>query len=477
MKMKALTVVWVMAAVPAVVWGQLGANTAFNPLNGTQPGVHLEGVSVYSGYYSSGSPSGFEVPISSAFLPGPSAMTGVGATFGGSNSREKSTFTWSYSPSYFNLFYGNNQFSNNGSLDHRLSVSWTRKLGNKWILSASLNGFLANLEHLYFNPGVLSSVASLPTNFDDLAAAMLTGRFTDTQLASLLTGAAVQASPEQGYLYGNRIFNAAANVGLSWAPSERTSLSLVASGSRAQSANGLGTLGGASPSSTPYVMPQMTRAELALSWSYSLSPRTQITSEASAARVFSRFQQGYASEGNFSIGRTMSRRWFIRAMGGLGKLNYSQQTYAAPKVVEYLYGGSLGFKTRSQTFLVAYNRSLGDVYGLGSGSTGFATVAWSWRPPGSSWSLMANAGYQELNNPTFRNTTSWLGGAGLARSLGPHIFVTAQYTYFQLPADLKTPGLMRSNNGVSVGMTWSPSGYQVESESQSDTGNSPSEKK
>lgn len=470
--MKAAGTVWVVLLGVTAAWGQMGANTAFNPMNASLPGVHLEGVSVYSGYYSSGAPTGFEVPVSNAFLPGASAMAGVAATFGGSSSGEKSTSTWSYSPSYFNLFYGNNQFSNNGSLNHRLSVNATRKLWGKWTLSASVNGYLANLEQMFFNPSVFSSVASLPTNFDDLAAAMLAGKFTDAQLASLLTGAPLQASAQQGYLYGNRIFNAAATVGLSWAPSERTSVSMVAMGSRMQSVNGVGTIGGSSGGSGQTLLPQMTTAGVSVAWSYSLSPRTQIGVTASVNRIFSRIQQGYTSNGNFTIGRTMSRRWFVQGTGGVGKLNYSQQTYAAPAAVQYLYGGSLGFKTTTQTFLVSYNRTLGDVYGLGSGSTSSAMGAWNWRRPGSSWSLMADAGYQELNNLTFQNTRSWLGGAGIARSLGQHLFVSAQYMYFQLPANLKTVGVESSENGVSVGMTWSPSGYQSEPGNPSGSRNS-----
>lgn len=470
----AVGAIWAaLLAMPVVVWGQMGANTAFNPMNSTLPGVHLEGVSVYSGYYTSGSPQGFEVPVSSAFLPGASAMAGVAATFGGSSKGEKSTFTWSYSPSYFNMFYGNNQVSNNGSLNHMLNVSWNRRLGGKWTLSASVNGFLANLEQLYFNPSMLSSVAAMPTNFDDLAAAMLAGKFTDAQLASLLTGAPLQASPQQGYLYGNRMLNAAANVALAWAPSERTSVSIAALGSRMQSVNGVGTIGGTPAGSGQTLLPQMTTAGVAITWSYSLSPRTQIGVTASANRTFSSIQQGYASYGSFTISRTMSRRWFVQGMAGGGKLDYSQQTYAAPSAVQYLYGGSLGFKTATQTFLVSYNRTLGDSYGLGSGSTSFAMGAWSWRRPGSSWSLMANGGYQELSNLTFQNTRSWLGGAGVARSLGPHFFVTAQYMYFQLPANIRTAGSESSENGVNVGMTWSPSGYQSEGGSSSGAGTSP----
>ena len=147
-------------------------------------------------------------------------------------------------------------------------------------------------------------------------------------------------------------------------------------------------------------------------------------------------------------------------MAGAGKLNYSQQTYAAPSAIQYLYGGSLGFKANAHTFLVSYNRSLGDTYGLGSGSTSSATGTWNWRHPGSTWSVSAGGGYQELNNPTFSNTRSWLANAGVARALGQHFSMSAQYMYFQFPPNIKTVGVEGSENGVSVGLSWSPSQHQ-----------------
>ena len=451
---------WVVLASAPVVWGQTSAASFFNPMS-PEGGFHLTGVSVYSGYYSSGGTGGgFEMAVQNPFLSGPSAMAGIAASFGGSKSTEKSTFNWSYSPSYFNLFYGNRQFSNNGSINHRASVSWSRKLGSKWTWSMSLNGFLTNLEQLYFNPSVLSSVAAMPTTFDDLAAGMLAGKFTDAQLASLLTGAPLEASPQQGYLYGSRMFDAAASVGLSWAHSERTSVSIMATGNRAQSVNGVGTFGGASTRPGVLAWPQTTNAGVSVSWSYSLSPRTQIGVSVSSSRTFSRFQQGYASNGSVSIGRKMSRRWFAQATAGAGKLNYSQQLYAAPNSVQYLYGASLGFKTVAHTFLASYNRSLGDVYGLGSGSTSSATGTWNWRRPGSSWSVSAGGGYQEFNNQTFNNTRSLMANAGVAKELSPHLFLSAQYIYFQFPANMRAAGLESSENGVSVGMTWSPSQYR-----------------
>ena len=457
--MKAAGAIWVVMAAPAAIWGQTTAASFFNPLS-PEGGIHLTGVSVYSGYYSSGGVGGFEMAVQNPFLTGPSAMTGVAATFGGSKSTEKSTFTWSYSPSYFNLFYGNNQFSNNGSINHSGSISWSRKFGSKWSLNVSLNGLLANLQQLYFNPSVLSGVAALPTTFDDLAAGMLTGKFSDAQLASLLTGAPLQASPQQGYLYGNRLFNVGANVALSWAPTGRTSFSVAATGSRAESANGAGTVGGTSTGPAGSFLPAMTSATLALSWSYSLSPRTHVGVGISSSRTFSALEPGYASNGNVSIGRTMSSRWFLQAQAGVGKLNYSRQTYAAPSALQYLYGGSIGFKTQTHTFLASYNRSLGDGYGLGSGSTSAATGAWNWRHPGSSWSLTAGGGYQELNNLTFSNTRSWMANAGIAKALSPHFSLSAQYMYFQFPADIRAVGLESSEDGVSVALSWSPSQYR-----------------
>jgi len=448
-------------ALPLACWSQTGAASDLGPAAPLRGAVRVEGVSVYSSYYTSGSPSGFEAPISNAFLPGPSASSGAAVTIGGSTEGEKGSLFWNYSPSYFNLYYGNNQFQNNGSINHRASLNWSRKLGgsNKWTLNASANGLMANLEQLYFSAGVLESVASMPTNFDDLASAMLAGKFNDAQLASLLTGAPVQASPQQSYLYGRRVMSAAASLGLSWTPTGRTSFSLVATGTRSQSADGIGTAGGQTTQSTSAV-PQTTEAGLALSWSYSVTPRTQIGLVASSRRTFSQLEEGYASSGALSFGRTMSRRWFMEMRAGAGELTYSRQVIATPKTFQHIYGGSLGWKTSSQTLLASYDRSLGDVYGLGSNTTESATGTWTWRPMGSSWSASVNGGFQEFSNTTLINTRAWQASGGVARGVGTHVFVSIRYVYMQLPANLAKAGVRRTQNGLTTALTWSPARYQ-----------------
>ena len=112
---------------------------------------------------------------------GATATVGVAATVGGSKSGEKSSFTWSYSPSYFRLVYSERGNDDRGSLNHRGNLNWTRKLSRKWSMTANAYAFVANFEQLYFNPSTLTSVASMSISFDDLAAGMMKGTFTDAE--------------------------------------------------------------------------------------------------------------------------------------------------------------------------------------------------------------------------------------------------------------------------------------------------------
>lgn len=415
--------------------------------------IRVEGVTIYGGYYTSGTPAGFEIPTQSPFL-GPTAMAAATLTVGGSQTRERSSLTWSYSPSYFSTVYSSEGERRHGSVNHRFGMHWRRQLGQRWSFTTSANGLLASLEQLYFSAGPLTEIAALPTNFDDLASAVLTGRFTDAQLAALLSGAAAPSTAAQAYPYGNRLLNTSLNMGVAWAPTGRTTVSAVVTGSRTQRVSGTGTTGAdVSPGSS---LPQMTAATAMLSWSYSLSPRTQIAVQGTSTRSFSRVQQGYTSATNFSVGRVISRRWFLQLRGGGGAVTYSRQIYTKPRALQYVYGANLAFKTAAQTFLVSYDRSLGDVYGFGSAATDTGTAAWNWNRPGSGWSVSASASYQRLDNQIFHNTRSWRGSAGVARSLGRHMSLSWQYVYFRLPLDIQTPGMQRDQRGINVSLAWRP---------------------
>jgi hypothetical protein len=150
----------------------------------------------------------------------------------------------------------------------------------------------------------------------------------------------------------------------------------------------------------------------------------------------------------------------MQASVGAGKFNYSYQAYSAPSSLQYLGSASLGYKTRSHTFLGSYNRSLGDTYGLGSGSTSGATVAWNWRHPGSTWSVFSGFGYQGLANSTFHSPESLQGNAGLAKALSRQISMSLSYGYLRYPASITSAVGDSSGNAGVLSIYWSPSAYR-----------------
>jgi hypothetical protein len=161
------------------------------------------------------------------------------------------------------------------------------------------------------------------------------------------------------------------------------------------------------------------------------------------------------------MGRTMSTNWFLQGTVGAGVLTYLRQTVATKSNVQYTAGGSLGYKLRAHTLLGSFNRSLGDSYGLGAASTNAATAGWAWKAPGSSWSLSANFGYQQLSGSAVRGYESWRATGGIARALNAHVFMSVQYAYFTLPSNLVLVGeMLGAQSGVTMNLSWSPSQYR-----------------
>ena len=236
-----------------------------------------------------------------------------------------------------------------------------------------------------------------------------------------INGRSSCAIPRQGFLYGSRMFTGSARIGFVREKSGRTSVFVKLSGNRSQHVNAAGAPVG----SARLLIPQVTTTTAKVGWSYSLSPRTQIRADVYVTRTFSRLQQGYISVGSMSVGRTLSRRWFVHGSGGLGTITYSRQTYTTPHSLQYVFSGSIGYKTAGHTFVATYDRSPGDIYALGSSYTATAFAAWNWRRPGSAWTISAGSGYQELGNALFTNTQSWRANAAVARLLSRNLFLSA----------------------------------------------------
>ena len=444
-----------------LILGCLGAGTAaaqsgaagfFNPLSASRDGIHLYGVSVFGDYFSGGIP--FELPTASMLPTSNTPIVGGGsASLGWSRTRDGSSLAVSYTPS----FYVSSDQSVFNYLNGAISLSGNRKLGQKWTVSASVSGQVSSLQQTYFAANAFGLAASLPTTFDSLAGAMLSGTFTDAQLASALTGAAGHLLPEETYLYGQRFGSASAQAGLSYAPTGRSLFRISVSAMRTQHLS----FGQTTDAGATLTIPQTTSGSVSLGWGYSLSPRTHIGLDASTSRTFSRLLDGYTTQGAFSIGRTMSEHWFVQGRIGAGVATYTRQTVATPSNLPYTAGGSIGYKVRSHTLIASFDRSLADSYGLGSTSTDAAMAGWAWKAPGSLWSLSANYGYQRLNGGIERGNESWRATGGIARALSQHLFISLQYAYFTSPANLAAlAALTGAENAVMVGLSWSPSQYR-----------------
>ena len=433
---------------------QTGAGGFFNPLSGSRDGIHVYGVSVFAGYFSGGTPFGIPTDGSSLSTNSPE-VGGVSASLGWSRSREESSIAVNYSPS----FYASSDHTQLNLLNSAFSLNFHRKLG-KWSIDSGVNLLVSSLEQTYFAANAFGVAASLPTTFDGLSSAMLSGTFTDSQLAAALTGASARVSPEQTYLYGQRFGSVSARFGVSYHPTGRSSFHASVMATRVQHLNS-----GQTGDSSPSVIPQTTLGSVSLAWSYSLSPRTSIGLDASSSRIFSRLQDSYSSTGGFSIGRTMSEHWFVQGRVGGGTTTYLHQTVAMPgnatPGTQYTAGGSIGYKLRSHTLIASFDRSLADSYGLGSTATESAMAGWVWKAPGSMWSLSANFGYQRLLGGILLDSDSWRASGGIARALNRHVFMSVQYAYFTAPANLATlAGITGAESAITVGLTWSPSEYR-----------------
>lgn len=429
-----------------LLWGQPAMQDQRALAPTPKRGLQVYTVSAYAVYYSTGLPEGI------GFRPGlanlASDVGGGGSTrIGWMKSGERSDFSFMYAPSYT----GRVRYAAWNALNHSLSLNARQKLTPKWSLGFSVAGDLSNLAELLFSPTVFSNVASTSANFDDLAAAMLAGKFTNAQLASILTGAPLVESPARNLFYGDRMFMSALRASLSYSPSPRLSISLGAGGGRSQYVSDSQNIGAPG---YRYLVPSTTSGSANLTVSYSRSPRTQIGATVASSRILSSLQDTYVTTSTASLGRTMGRRWFLQIQGGVGVMNPVRQTFILPRGPQPIGGGSLGFRTFSHTFLGSYDRTVSDSYGYGAGSTSSVSAAWRWSRPGRGWSLEGSLSRQELQGSGFENLKSWRATAGLGRALAAQLALLTQYVYLGYSGRLENTPYSFSQSALRVSLVW-----------------------
>jgi hypothetical protein len=435
----------VLAAVAGCAQSTL---EALNPLEGRPNGLHLSNISLFGGYTSVSAP-GPDGYLSGAIPVGTNQVTGAELLLRWDRTGPRGGISFSYTPSYIAV-PGHSEWS---AANHALSFSWNRKV-HKWDAGFALNGTTTSSSEMLFSPSVLSKVTALDLTFEDLAAAMLSGRFTNNELASILTGAPLEVSPAQSLIYGSRVMSAGASATVSYSLSSRASFHFSGGLSRFQYFN---DRQGPESARNKALVPRNTSGNTNVGLSYSLTPRTNVGVDTSATRIVSAYEDAYALTARLAIGRKMGQRWFLNGYGGSSTTISRDKTAQLPQGAQYVAGGSVGFRMRSQTFVGAVDRTASDTYGLGAGYTLSTTGAWSWRRPGSAWTWSLSGGWQRVGGTSSVSVAGCQVASSLSRAVSRH--VSASFSYAHMTSEGGRLGVLQdlTMDAARFSLVWTPS--------------------
>jgi hypothetical protein len=411
--------------------------------SGEMAGLQFYGVSVFSGYSTSAYPVGQSIQPGASSIGG-DTIYGASASMGFQRHRERMNFSVIYSPSYG----GQVHYSNLNSLNHTLLINGSRKFSQKWTVSLSGSGQDISLTEFLFNPSSLAVRSQVPLTFDDLAASFAVGQFTNSQVASMLTGSYPPQSPTQSLLYGYKTLSYSAQASLVYTYSARLSFHVSSYAAGSQPINNSGQVSGT------YLVNHMIGATGGVSMSYSLSSRTQLGLNLEETRQINHYQGAYLSTASASIGRKMGEHWFLNLNGGYYYTRETKQVTSLPSN-QVVGGGSLGFKTYQHTFTASYERTSTNSYGI-IGTVTMVGSSWSWHHPGSGWALMASFSEEQTRNTGFVSLSAWQAASGLTRKITDRSTLTAQYAFLRgnsiysgVPANLAV-------HSVRLSVGWSP---------------------
>jgi hypothetical protein len=386
-------------------------------------GVRLYGVTAFTGWASSAYPltssagSGILAPGTGAL--GPDESYGFTASVGWQLHRQRTALSVLYSGTYQGLAH----YSNLNAYSQSLSLSASRSLTPRWGLSVSGSAQDATLAQTLFQPS--TGLTQAPSSFDDLAALVSIGQFTNSQIASILTGSPLLESPTSNTLMGNRILSYAAQASMVYSASSRLQFHFGSVSAGGQSREG----GGNNLMEQSIREPRTVGLNAGAGFSYSLSPRTSFGVTAEGDRIDNLNQKAYTSTVSASIGRKMGMHWFLQAHAGESLNTVVEQAYGTPKTRQIVGGGSIGFRTYRHSLTGTYNRNSSDTYGFAVGTVATYSGNWMYHAPGGRWTLFATYSQEQMRNTGFMSLSGWQAGGGLSESLNNRTILTTQYVY------------------------------------------------
>jgi hypothetical protein len=400
---------------------------AITPTGLEQAGFHLSQISVFSSYSSLNetlTAPGYPSQENSGYGLGAGILAGVGWS---KKVTDSSSFSVNYNISDNYQYHGSGSF-NAGYLTQAISAAWSHQLGTKFSISASLSGAMGSFNQLILSPTSQQVLTGLPGSAQDLAGAVALGQTSNPDLTAAESGASALIGPEEGLFYGGRFFTATAATSIAYSATPRLRLSLGIVGSRIQH------LADQNAGQNVFIIPQTTSAGASANIAYELNPRTSISGSVAYFRGISPISipSGTAT---VALGRELTQQFFVRASAGAGfyfgpEYNTAGiQTGSGTHLLQATYSAAAGYRARSQTFLVSVNRSVANNYGVVASGMLSAIAAWSWRRPGSDWSLSAGAGESRFSGSGWGGNNGYRANVSLRRKLSPRFSASLQLGY------------------------------------------------
>lgn len=438
----------VMAVAPAGLAQGPGMGGSGVPTMQGEPGANgfgFYGVAAYAGYTSTTVPFNATLPVSGLNL-GPNYLAGGSASAGWQDYGARTDAHVSYTISYDASL----RYSTWNSLNHHLVFGVSHSLSPRWTYSIAGSAATMRWDQFLFEPTALTEVASVPATFDELVSAILNGTYTNSQLASILTGAPTLDSPAATYLYGTRFFTSSLRNQLTYDVSPRMHIYAGLGGMRTQ------TISSDRPEIDGAVLvPSITSANATTGLTYALSPVSTIGVEAQASRTFSRFEDAYTATGALTAGRAFGRHWLLTGRAGAGTYFPVRQTFRFRTGPQWVASGGITYKGSSQMVMLAYARTIEDTTGLGAQSTGTASAAWEWHRPGLRWATFSQARYTNLSGSSLSNVNAWIASAGIIR-FDRHTTVRLGYVYGRDAGIVNNSIESRQLQAANLVISWTP---------------------
>jgi hypothetical protein len=334
------------------------------------------------------------------------------------------------------------------------ALSWfltTSAKRSKWRVSFGGNASVMSFDQGVFNMPLYAKVVAADTTRDQFTSTVLTGDAPDPLLGR--PGALNTDTTTEQFAYGFRTATAAAEATVSYAPSSRFGVQVMAGATYLKSLDLPSAFIG-------LAVPEFRSYGGGATGSYSVTRHHSISAggtytETSSLKVITRAMSATASF------RTEFRHyWFTEVTGGAGAVRS-----AAGNDTNALYSGSFGFKSSSHTMIGSFGRQATDsfIVALGPASSYFtvATGAWQWQRPLASWWTAVSVSYYRDTPPAqpHTNTLHTLDTFGF--HLGRHYSFTADAAIARIGSRRYIQDgrqYQLSQNSVRLSIRWSPQG-------------------